>query len=160
MKEIILSKGFTAKVDDSDYEYLNQWKWSVTVLKRISYARRTECVDGKRVSVFMHRLLMGATDSKIKIDHIDSNGLNNQRNNLREVTHSENLMNKRSCINSSSIYKGVQLNNAKYKYWFASIKVNGKKIGLGCHKNEKDAAMAYNNAAIKHFGSFAKLNSI
>src|ERR1700735_1252584 len=106
MMLITLTKGKFVQVDDSDFDYLNQWKWGFYH----GYAARNqylEYVDGKSKykKIYMHRLIICPEDS-IHVDHIDMNGLNNQRKNLRKATVSQNHMNRLSYKNSASIYKG------------------------------------------------------
>lgn len=160
MKEIHLTQGFKALVDDEDYEFLIQYKWSVRrdQYKKggfvTHYARRG--VDGER----MHRVLLVIAGTKLQGDHIDGDGLNNQRHNLRPVTISQNQMNsrKRTCA-SSSVYKGVYLDKLNNK-WGAGIVQKGTRINLGRFVDEKEAALAYNTAAREYFGEYACLNVI
>ena len=105
----------------------------------------------------MHKFIMGENSKKPHTDHIDGNGLNNQRSNLRQCTNEENCMNRQPRKNCSSDYKGVQLNKLTNK-WLAQIKVQGKNIYLGLFGIEEDAGIAYDTAAIKYFGEFSKLN--
>ena len=93
------------------------------------------------------------------IDHIDNDPLNNNIENLRETTRSQNLMNQKPRKNKSSKYKGVSWYK-RDKIWQAQIKINKKQIHLGRFKLEKDAALAYNKAAIELFGEFACLNNL
>ncbi len=90
------------------------------------------------------------------VDHKDRNTINDRIENLRPATDSENCKNRRGLKNASSKYKGVNLDGGKY--WRAIIKAGDKKINLGNFKTEKEAAIAYNNAAQLHFGEFAYLN--
>lgn len=103
-KEIILSKGFVALVDASDFEWLNQWEWQVTFSKDTFrktikyYASRWETIKfktraSKRRKIYMHRLIMGEPPRKV-VDHRDSNGLNNQRHNLKVATYYQNAQNR------------------------------------------------------------------
>ncbi len=94
---------------------------------------------------------------KMQIDHIDGNGLNNQKSNLRWCTYSENAMNAHKNRNGSSNYKGVDLQR-KTKLWRCRIKINYIEIHGGYFRNEIDAAKKYDEMAIKYFGEFAKLN--
>lgn len=165
MKEIQLAEGKVALVDDEDFEYLNQWRWSVCKRPNTCYAFRYITVNKKIARIWMHRLILGLIDSKILGDHIDHNGLNNQRSNIRESTHSENSMNRMSYKGSTSKYLGVYLHTCKqrgrvYKKWRAEIGANKKKIFIGNYKTEEDAARAYNEAAKKYHGEFANLNIV
>ena len=94
-----------------------------------------------------------------EIDHIDNDPLNNQIENLREVTHYQNMMNQKSTKNTSSIYKGVSWRKQNRK-WVVQIQFNGKKKYLGLFTNEIDAALAYNIKAIECFGKYAWLNKL
>lgn len=157
-KIIISSRTYGDKivlVDDKDYDYLSQFNWSLLKDENTFYASR-RC--GKK-RLKMHREILGISDPNIKIDHKDLNGLNNQRNNLRLATNSQNNRNRRSYKNSSSKYLGVTWRKHSTA-WEASIKSDGKNNYLGHFKNEIDAALAYNNAAKKLHGEFANLNNI
>lgn len=159
MKEILInSKTYGRKkvmVDDSDYDYLSQFNWSLLPDHNTFYASRR---SGKH-RIKMHREILGLIDPQIKADHRDKNGLNNQRTNIRIATYSQNNANRNSCKNSSSKYLGVTWRSDSTA-WEASIKKDGKNKYLGHFKSESDAAMAYNNAAAKLFGEFANLNKI
>lgn len=155
MKTINLTRGQVALVDDEDFEYLNTFKWRTIASGNIFYASRTVTIDGKRINILMHGVIMGGKG----IDHIDHNGLNNQKSNLRLCTRSENMMNRRKGVNTSSIYKGVSFHKG-HKKWGASIGINNKKISLGYFDTEAEAALAYNTKAIALFCEFANLNNI
>lgn len=149
-------------VDDEDYEYLNKFKWGVVKRKNTFYASRTQHYkDGSRKKMMLiHRLILGLSDPKIFVDHVDHNGLNNQKSNLRICTNQENQrntsLNNKKTLNSSSKYKGVSWYKRDNK-WRANICV-GKDVYLGSFINETDAAKAYDRAALKYFGEFACLN--
>lgn len=165
MKEIALTQGQFALVDDEDYSFLNRWKWRTHKGQYTNYACRTVHVYGKDQHIFMHKLIMGVFDPSVDVDHIDLNGLNNQKINLRNATKAQNLCNRRSKNNSSSKYKGVSLSRQKYKSsvyvcWQAEIQYNKKKYYLGHFKTEEEAALAYNKKAIEIQGEFAYLNKI
>lgn len=169
MRIIKTSKGIDILVSDEDYEMLIEYNWYVQKYNHTSYAK-----TGHKGTP-MHRMILGVTDSKIFVDHKDRNGLNNQRDNLRIATKSQNAMNK---ISDGKIkYKGVTIRTQKQKYFHkgtkewryantkdsicARIKVNGKSIFIGSgYKTIEDAALAYNKAAIKYHGEFAVLNEI
>lgn len=167
MKEIELTHGYKAQVDDSDYEWLNQYNWYAKIMKNTVYARTN---NYKHNSAYMHRLILGLTNPKIFTDHKDRNGLNNQRSNIRACNYSENAKNRKSKGRSQylgvTFSRNVKHTNKKgettyYPYspkWRAQIIVNGKCLYLGLFDNEIDAAMAYDKEAYKHHKEFARLN--
>jgi hypothetical protein len=159
MKYIKLTQGKRAMVDDEDFERINQFKWH-TAKQRTSnlYARREYASDGKRMHQYMHCFIMPLFIG-MEVDHIDGDGLNNQKNNLRACTRKENSHNMKVHSNNMTGYKGV-CKYKKWNLWSAMIHSNGKNYYLGCFKNPLDAARAYNDAAIKHHGKFAWLNNI
>lgn len=167
MKEIILTRGYKALVDDDDFEELSKYKWQARLSRNgVVYAVRTDCRGQQRRNVIMHRLILGVTNPKQLVDHIDHNGLNNCKSNLRIASSRQNASNKRSAKGSSSKYLGVHLHRTKNRYgyqyesWSARIKMDGKYKRLGLFKTEEAAAKAYNEAAIKVHGKFANLNKV
>lgn len=158
MKEILLSQGKVAVVDDEDYEWLSQWKWSATKNKKRKtwYAVRGEGKRPFRRLILMHRQIMSAQGS-VQVDHRDLDGLHNWRRNLRVCTNSENNRNKGLQKNSTTGYKGVSWHKQSGKYQ-SKIQANGKHYRLGLYNNPVDAALAYDRAAAKMHGEYAKLN--
>ncbi len=154
--EIELTQGKVAIVDDEDFKLVSDYKWHVFQSKHDWYAKAHIKKNNKRTSLQMHRLIMDVPQD-IQIDHIDHNGLNNRRSNLRFATNQQNNFNRNTHIGSSSKYKGVSWDKSAEK-WRAQIAINGKNNWLGCFSKEKDAAQAYNKAALKLFGEFAYLN--
>jgi hypothetical protein len=162
MKEIKLSQNgkkyglYVALVDDEDYEYLNQWKWFVYPEGKTFYAMRNIYINNKCKQLRMHRIILNVSIGEI-IDHKDHNGLNNQRNNIRVCTFTENTINTIKA-KSKSQYWGVRIKkNNKY---LSRIKSNYKVFNLGTYETEKEAALAYNRAAKIHHGEFAKQNIV
>lgn len=148
MKQIPLSKGKFAIVDDGDYEWLMQWKWCYNS----QYARR----DVRRTAVWMHRLILGdALTDELICDHINRDKLDNRRSNLRAVTHSQNMKN-RTCFKTKR-FLGVFKNGINF---MSMIGIPERDIYLGTFKSEEDAALAYNRAAKIHHGEFANLNNV
>ncbi len=133
MKEIQLTRGKITLVDNEDFEYLNQWKWQATKSLDTHYATRTYTENGIKKCARMHRIILGLKDANQFGDHIDGNGLNNQRNNLRPSTKRQNNANRRSNKNSTSKYLGVHLYTERSaalptRRWKAQINtVDGKK---------------------------------
>lgn len=165
IKKIPLTKGYVALVDDDDYEYLMQWKWHADVrLKKNHvnvYAKRNEpskyiARNNRQKCVFMHRFI-NKTPLGIVTDHINGNGLDNRKENLRIANLNQNARNQKIRRICSSQYKGV----CRRKYsWQANIVVNRKQIYLGSFSSEINSAIAYNKAAIIFHGDFANLNKI
>ena len=158
MKTIQLTQGQVALVDDEDFDMLNQFKWCAQKDGNNFYAIRGIRVGRRTQTIHMHRLIMGSPIG-LEIDHKDGNGLNNQRNNLRVCTRSQNQMNKRKKEGASSIYKGVSFHKREDK-WRAVIMINGRAINLGDFASEIEAAKAYDAKAIALFCEFANLNNV
>lgn len=160
MKTIELTNGMKVLVDDEDYDFLMQWKWNPYKRKsdNTTYAARTLHENRKSVYVIrMHRVIMKIDDPNVVIDHMDHNGLNNQKSNLRVCAQKFNSKNTSSRTNSSSKYLGVGWDSKRGK-WKAKMRSNGKEIFIGRFDSEIDAAKAYDEAAIKHHGEFANPN--
>lgn len=150
MKTIARTKDKRAIADDEDYKYLSMLRWRTFVDGNTFYAMTTG-PRPDRWSTSMHRIIMGANDGQI-IDHMNGNGLDNRKSNLRFCTFSENSYNKKI----KKKYRGVCLKRGKR--WYSSITCQWKTHHLGVHETERDAAMAYDVAAKKLFGEFARLN--
>jgi hypothetical protein len=150
MKTLPLSKGYEAIVDDADYDWLSQWKWSFCK----GYALRRIGPKGQQKAINMHRLILGY-EGPLDVDHINGDGLDNRRCNLRLATRGQNLRNGRARPNATG-YRGV------YIEWdgvpAAAITINGKRKYLGRFKTLEEAARAYDNAVPKEHGEFARLN--
>jgi hypothetical protein len=157
-KEIPLSQGKVALVDAEDYEYLNQFKWHARTDGKRFYVTRTIYKSGNFSKIQMHRLIMNPLE-RMYIDHINSDGLDNRKCNLRICNQAQNSMNSRKLIKTHSQFKGIHLDK-RYNCWIARIGISYKRKYLGQFKNEIAAALAYNEAAKKYYGEFAKLNNI
>lgn len=162
MKEIKLTQGQTALVDDEDYDYLMQWKWHAKKDAYTYYAGSNIRLGVRHhKSISMHRIIMNPPHGYL-VDHIDHNGLNNQKSNLRICTKRQNRLNSLKRKECATPYKGVMgkrrrtpKNPWRYR---ACIRVNGELIGLGNYNTPEEAARAYDMAAIKYYGEFALLN--
>jgi hypothetical protein len=152
MKEIALSNRGVCLVDDGDYDWISQWSWGSIFNEGIWYA----CGVINKRRTLMHRLITDAPNG-ILVDHKDRNGLNNQRENLRLCTNTQNQWNSKTPITNTSGYKGVCWHSDTKKY-MASISINGKRIYLGYYDNPIDAAKAYDKAAILYRGEYARTN--
>jgi hypothetical protein len=156
VKEIALSDGSVALVDDVDFDRVSQHTWRPDDQ---GYAVCDIKIDGIRTTAKMHRIVMNAGKG-VEIDHENTNRLDNQRHNLRLATRSQNMANSfghPSCRRSS--FKGVGW-FARISKWTAQITVRGKKVHLGYFTDEREAAAVYNTAAKKYFGQFARLNTL
>lgn len=150
---IPLTKGKYAIVDEDDFDRVNQFIWAANFSSPITYAR----TRGQGKLNAMHRMVMNANDPNTVVDHIDHNGLNNRKSNLRICSQSNNCMNTRSRKNSTSKYKGVCM-TCYSKKWVASIRIDGKSKVLGYFESEIEAAKAYDAKAIELHGEYAHLN--
>jgi len=157
--KIPLTYGQFAKIDPEDYIWLVQFKWYCQKNSRNCYAARSiRSVKrkNKRTMIFMHRLIMNTPKNRF-CDHINHNGLDNRRANLRNCTHKQNCANSRPHLDSISKYKGVSWSR-QLKKWSAYIKINDKSRNLGYFESEVEAARAYDRAAKEFHGRFANLN--
>lgn len=152
--------GMFALVDDDDYERVSRYKWSAEVRKNVTYATRGVCIDGKRKVVRLHRFVMRAKPGE-QFDHVDRNGLNNQKANLRSCTHQQNAGNveKASGSKAWSRFKGVAWCK-RFKCWVASIRVSGGTKKIGNFESELSAAAHYDEAAVEKYGCFAFINGV
>ncbi|MCK9369482.1 AP2 domain-containing protein [Candidatus Dojkabacteria bacterium] len=159
MKKITLTQGKFALVDDTDYEWINQWKWFYSADGYAVRAFQIGHGKNRKVKIMrMHRLILDAPP-KLEVDHIDHNRLNNIRINLRVSTRAENARNASLGSRNTSGFKGVCWDKERLA-WATYIKTGGRHIYLGRFKSKELAAEAYNQAAIKYFGEFASLNAI
>jgi hypothetical protein len=152
MKEIPLTQGQVAIVDDEDYPELAKYKWLAAWMPSSQAYRAETKRHGK--NTLMHRLILMAPPGT-EVDHKDHNPLNNSRSNLRICTRSENRRNSRAVRGSKSGYKGIVLHHG---VWETRITVDGKRLYLGRFKDPESAAKAWDQAAIKYHGEFAYTN--
>lgn len=156
MKKIKLSQNQFTLVDNKDFKYLNKFNWYVHSGGNTVYAaRNSKTINGKRKTIWMHKEIM-KTPKGMETDHIDGNGLNNQRKNLRICTKSENQHNRSKYKCNTSGFKGVSW-HIGHKKWGASIQSSGKQIYLGYYDSKIEAYNAYCNACTKYHRDFAKI---
>lgn len=156
MKEVSLTQGKVAIIDDDDLAIISKYKWHADKSRNTFYARTNETVaPRKQKPIKMHRLIMNAKHQET-IDHINGDGLDNRRENLRLVHPVQNSQNKRKPRNSKSKYKGVS--HSGPSFFRAVIKVGDRNRHIGCFSSEIEAAAAYDQAASHFFGEFARLN--
>lgn len=156
--ELELTQGQTATFDDEDFELISRFKWSALKIGNSFYAvTNTSRKLGKRKVLYMHRVITGV-QGREEIDHINRNGLDNRKENLRVCTHKENMQNQVKMCGSSR-FKGVSWDSSNKK-WASHIRVENKTKYLGEYTSESDAAIAYNEAAKNYFEEFACLNEV
>ena len=154
MRYISLTKDKRAVVDNEDFVRINKLNWCFTN----GYASKK--VTGNK-NLFMHTLIMNCPKS-MKIDHRNGNGLDNRKKNLRICTQAQNVANQRLRSNNLSGFKGVSFfkHGKRIRRWVAKLTIDYRQKHLGYFNTEKEAAIAYNKAAIKYFGDFARLNQV
>lgn len=158
---VVLTRGYVATIDPDDYAAVSKHVWHAIVKPGGTYAGTTLLTSEGRKSITMHKFLMG----KAGVDHIDGNGLNNCRANLRFATHGQNQCNKKSWGNrkQNSPYKGVRMSHGwkpgtKQKKWTAEIRHEKKIYALGSYHCEIEAAKAYDAASLKYHAEFGYRN--
>lgn len=158
VRVISLTRGFEAIVDAEDFEWLSQWKWTALCRRgrETIYAYR-HLHNGRRYAgcVLMHRQIIGILgSSELRVDHINHNGLDNRRRNLRIATQQQNLWNARR--RKTSVFKGVRKrHNRNFQ---AYIKLGGRFVTIGSFLDAEEAARAYDKVARENFGEFACCN--
>lgn len=154
---IELANGRLCRVDAEDFDYLNNWWWSEH--KRpagLSYAIRA-AVHGQTK---MHRLILearGLIGPRDLIDHCNGDGLDNRKQNLRKATHAQNMRNRKLPEHNTTGFYGLMRSPTEGK-WLVRIREGGKSFYYGTYSDQIEAACAYNVAAVKHFGEYARLN--
>lgn len=163
-REIPLTKGYVAIVDDDDFEQLSATKWCVKISGKYRYAygwvpiptyNRWRQVVKRGRSELMHRYITGAEPGQ-QVDHVNHNGLDNRRENLRLCSRAENQANQLP-RGGSSCYRGVSWYKPSQK-WVAQLQSGGAHVYREYFNDEVDAAKAYDAAAREQFGEFANLN--
>jgi len=150
MKQIPLTQGKVALVDDEDYECVSRFKWRARRDKKTWYAETGPC----DASIFMHNFILDNAPG-MEGDHKNGNGLDNRRQNIRPATRSQNCMNRKGW--SKHGYKGVYKVSTNNRYG-ARIQVDGRMLALGCYDSAEGAALAYDKAAAAYHRDFAQLN--
>jgi hypothetical protein len=167
--EVTTRNGYTFQVDEEDEVLARERGWYGQTFRhrrvngdfgkyRFYIVRHFTRQDGKKGIELLHRRILGAPQEML-CDHINGNTLDCRRCNLRLCNKAQNQENKGKLINNTSGYKGIYWHTIGKK-WCVSIMVNGKKKHIGLFKTKELAALAYNEAAIKYHGEFARLNEI
>jgi len=157
-RKIALGDGIYTIVDAEDYYRFGNFKWSLGGHKRKFYAvRGAKDKNGRFEMLRLHREIMNAPKGLL-VDHKNGNALDNRKANLRLATHWQNSCNRKKVnTNTWSRFIGVSFHKRR-GLWTAAIRYRGKHIWLGYFKTELEAALAYDRAAIKYHGEFARLN--
>jgi hypothetical protein len=151
MREIPLTQGKIALVDDEDFEFLSQWKWCADKGRNTFYAaRKVRKPDGKRTTIRIHQVLAELMGFKRVADHIDGNGLNNQKHNLQDLTHKQNIEKARLSKRNTSGHKGVGWYKRDSK-WQALITHVGEQEHLGYFDKIENAIAARKAGEDKYF---------
>lgn len=157
MAELTTACGATFLVDDDVAERASHLTWR---LDKYGYVMRKTTVRGKKArTVFLHREVIGCSDSSVLVDHCDGNKLDNRRENLRLASISQNAQNRPKKPGCSSVFRGVTWSQ-RCRRWLARIKANDRTIHLGSFIDEHEAGHAYNRAAVQYHGEFARLNPV
>ncbi|MFA6445728.1 MAG: HNH endonuclease [Candidatus Paceibacterota bacterium] len=169
MKTILMKSGDIALIDDKDYDLVSKYNWSVAgnrYARAAAYDTDEKDKNGhiKQRVIKMHRLIIGAKKNEF-VDHINGNGFDNRRENLRICTMSQNMCNQKKSSANKSGYKGViamvgKNHEKRNKKWLSYININKKRIYGGYFFTKEEAAEKYNEMAKKYHGNFSNLNNI
>ena len=154
VREIPLTQGYVALVDDEDYERVSEHEWHPLKDPRSGHVYAVAYING--FTTRMHRLILNAPPGT-DVDHVNRNGLVNTRSNIRICSRSQNSQNRCLRSDSKSGYKGVTWCPSKDR-WQARIVVGEKRISIGWYRSALEASKAYDEAAIREFGEFARTN--
>lgn len=155
---VINLNGFEILIDEQDIDLIKEFSWEIIVKPNTNYVIRKTWIEGKTHIIRLHRVILKVQDrswKEVQVDHINGNGLDNRRENLRLVTPSQNMFNSKKPKNNTSGFKGVDYSYGKYR---ARISVNSKRIELGRFSTAEEAARAYDVAAKAYHGEYAVLN--
>ena len=154
-KSIPLTQGFYSLVDTEDYYWLNKHKWSVAKRIGVTYAQTANKSDGKWQPILMHKLIMQPPDGFV-VDHINENGLDNRRCNLRLSNKAQNVINSSKKKIGNSKYTGVHFSKGTLS-WHAYITFDKKRKHIGCFDTEEEARLARAKYEVEYYGDFSRL---
>lgn len=149
-----LTKGYVAVIDAADVPLVGQWNWTAKVSETNVYAKRNDCSAKQHRVLYLHRAITGAPPD-MEVDHIDGDGLNNRRGNLRIATRTQNSINVKRRASNSSGYKGACWDKNR-SCWVAHIRVAGVQKHLGRFPTAQEAHAAYAAASAKLHGEFGR----
>ena len=149
-----LTQGYEAIIDAADVPLIDGFNWHAQQILNTVYAKRnvSRHADTSKCGVYLHRAIMAPTDD-MQVDHVNGDGLDNRRTNLRLASKSENGRNARGHADSASGVKGVSPRNGK---WLARIRHNGREVYLGRFATIDEAAAAYAQASVELHGQFGR----
>lgn len=148
MKTLPLSTGGVTLIDDEDYDYLSKWTWRAMKSGHVYRVTRDKPKNGqygKMITILMHRVVMGAINGQI-VDHSNRIPADNRKVNLRFCSHRQNMRNQKLSKRNTSGYKGVYKAG---KNWRAVIVLDGKDTHLGVYATPVQAAVAFNERAMR-----------
>lgn len=159
--EIELTQGKVAIIDDEDYEIVSKHNWRAYKDKNTYYAITRYEHTPPYSQISLHRFIMNDPEGMV-VDHIDGNGLNNKKENLRIVTRQQNNSHRLNMMsNNTSGYRGVYWKKHPHNRWLSCIRFNSKLIHLGYFDTKEEAARAFNEKARELFGEYCgKLNDV
>lgn len=152
---IPLTQGYTATIDAADVPLVEGYDWNAFISKHTTYVRRRTTIEGRMRNIWLHRVIAQTPDG-LDTDHVDCDGLNNTRANLRIATISQNNRNQRLRECNTSGYKGVSWYK-RGQQWRVQIAVNNRKKHIGYFSNIEDAAAAYKRSNVELHGEFGRL---
>ena len=150
-----LTKGYEAIIDAADVPLISAWNWTTVVGRSNIYAFRSYWADKNKRTLYLHRAIMGEPEG-FQVDHINGNGLDNRRANLRLATGSQNQHNRGANLHNTSGFKGVTWHKEAQK-WQAQVALGGKNKYLGRYNTAEAAHAAYAEASAKYHGKFGRL---
>lgn len=157
MPQIELSNGQAALVDADDYERVKNFTWTISPIGNTRYLMNRKMVKGKSTCIFIHRMLLSAEPHQL-VDHINGDGLDNRRCNLRIANKAQNSMNSKKRSDNTSGFRGVAFVPKANRYQ-AKLHFEGRRITSRFCKTAIEAAEAYKSLAIKHYGDFVRLEN-
>lgn len=159
MKIPIVNTDMFAEIDDEDYQTVRNYHWCMSKAgERTAYAQTSKKIYGKLTTILMHRLILGINEYAVVVDHIDGNGLNNRRSNLRTATRAQNNANRRKSKHNTSGYKGVYTaKNCPTRPFYAELKTKTVRLRGQQRETAPEAYEDYKKFAIDTYGEFAKL---
>jgi hypothetical protein len=146
-------------IDGEDFDKIKNHNWHLLKQKHGFYVATNIRINGKQKTMLMHRVIFNSPEG-FEIDHINHNKLDNRKENLRICTRAENCRNRTKYNETFSKYKGISFDDRRISKYIVRIIVNAKCLYIGSFTNDIDAALAYNNAALKYHGEYAYLNEI